>query len=112
MSVLIKGMEMPSCCYDCNFCRHYDEPNQGYYCVALCSDLHRENITEKRSKGCPLVELPPHEDLIGRNALKKSLHEAFDDADAHAFELGAYWHHSIVVGVINNAPTIIKAEEK
>lgn len=57
MSILIKGMEMPKSCWFCNFCRAYDEPNQGFFCVAIEADLHRSNIQKKRSDDCPLIEI-------------------------------------------------------
>lgn len=70
MSVLIRGMEMPKSCWFCNFCRAYDEPNQGFFCVAIEADLHRSNIQKKRSDDCPLVEVPtPHGDLIDREVM-------------------------------------------
>ena len=56
MSVLIKGMEMPSKCGEC-FLR-VEECKQRIY-------------MEKRPPHCPLVEVPPHGDLIDRDALIK-----------------------------------------
>ena len=56
MSVLIKGMEMPSKCGEC-FLR-VGECKQRIY-------------MEKRPPHCPLVEVPPHGDLIDRDALIK-----------------------------------------
>ena len=58
MSILIKEMEMPENCYDCLFCRYYDEPNQGLFCIPLCADLHRTDYIEKRLDACPLVHVP------------------------------------------------------
>lgn len=57
MSVLIKGMKLPENCYDCDFCRAYDEPNQGYFCVPTFADLHRIDFTKERANNCPLVEV-------------------------------------------------------
>lgn len=112
MSILIKGMEMPKSCWFCNFCRAYDEPNQGFFCVAIEADLHRSNIQKKRSDDCPLVEVPtPHGDLIDREALIKALHAWFDDDEVHAFEKDVYWHHGGVMKIINDALTIIESED-
>ena len=70
MSILIKNMEMPSCCYDCTFsawsnlhrtkaCKcgsHYYEP---------CFEDNSREFYEKRADFCPLIEVPaPHGDLI------------------------------------------------
>ena len=90
--IYIKGMEMPKCCYDCNFCRHYDEPNQGYFCIVLLADLHRKPITEERVKNCPLVPVPEHGDLIDRS-------QAVVEEDTY------YQCYNII------APTIIPADE-
>lgn len=59
MSIIVKDMEMPRTCYDCYFCRTYDEPNQGYFCIPLFADLHRTDFTKKRIDACPLIEVPP-----------------------------------------------------
>ena len=73
MSILIREMEMPKSCYDCYFCRTYDEPNQGYFCIPLFADLHRTDFTKKRIDACPLVEVPKHGRLIDADALIKLL---------------------------------------
>lgn len=69
MSVLIKGMEMPTNCYDCPFIRQsfgYD-----FYCAkgnGIEDDI--KNVYSKRMDDCPLVEIPiPHGDLVDRNYL-------------------------------------------
>lgn len=48
---------MPKTCYDCYFCRTYNEPNQGYFCIPLFADLHRTDFTKKRIDACPLIEI-------------------------------------------------------
>ena len=113
MSVIVMGIEMPNTCYECNFCQHYVEPNQGYYCVALFADLHRTEINNERNENCPLVEVPPHGDLIDRDTLK-----VVQQADADFFkgssdygEKCRYDEAINAVANIVNAPTIIPAEE-
>lgn len=55
MSVLIKGMEMPTCCDECFA---FDNYRGGAYC-----DLTKTNeygyfwITKERMHNCPLVEV-------------------------------------------------------
>ena len=78
MSVLIKGMEMPQNCEECDVkavCKNYWK-------------LIRKQHT--RPSWCPRVSVPPHGDLIDRDALPTSRVEWED---------------------IVNAPTIIEAEE-
>ena len=61
MSVLIKGLDMPDCCWNC---------------PCLDGEYGECNISGQKIKGdgeriadCPLIELPDHGDLIDRNAL-------------------------------------------
>ena len=113
MSILIKGIEMPKSCWDCEFCRDgLDEYAEHYdYCVAL--DMNILISQTERHENCPLVKVPtPHSDLIDREALIKALHAWFDDDEVHAFEKDAYWHHGVVMKIINDALTIIESEDE
>jgi len=92
MSVLIKGMEMPKNCDDCRLgidCA-YDESQYGY------------KMMGGRPHNCPLVPVPPHGRLIDAEALKKN---------AYPFPcaIGTEW--AVTLRQINDAPTIIQAEE-
>jgi len=50
MSVLVKGMNMPSGCISCDFCNTFtDEP--------YCRRLMRKTPNVTRLKECPLVEV-------------------------------------------------------
>lgn len=100
MSVLIKGMEMPNTCYECNFCQHYVEPNQGYYCVALFADLHRTGINNERNENCPLVEVPKHGRLIDADCCNDYFYEHMSDDMMIA-----------AMNAINEMPTIIEREK-
>lgn len=57
MSILIKGMEMPTSCSDCKI----------RLSVGCCGNLPQNT----RMPNCPLVSVPPHGDLIDRDALIK-----------------------------------------
>jgi len=59
MSVLINGMEMPK---SCAFCRFY-----GAYCYAKGDENAHSTLP------CPLIPVPPHGDLIDRDALKEEM---------------------------------------
>lgn len=51
MSVMIKGMKMPSGCISCDLCNTFtDEP--------YCRRLMRKTPKATRLKDCPLVEVP------------------------------------------------------
>lgn len=59
MSVLIKGMKMPKNCHECDTYGISDVV--GLRCPEYCLD--------NRPTGCPLVEVPPHGDLIDKEVL-------------------------------------------
>lgn len=89
MSVLIKGMEMPKSCKKCCFC-FYDRKYEPM-CLLL---------NGKRGKSdCPLVEIPPHGDLIDR-----------DEQIERAWRLKLSTRE-LIEEMLKSAPTIIEAEE-
>ena len=96
MSVLIKGMEMPTSCYDCNFSVEAYEGSGVYACVitdnCVCKGAGMRD-------DCPLVPVPPHGRLIDADAF-------FDDLlfPSKQFEQG-------MRELIRDAPTVIPAEE-
>ena len=66
MSILIKGMRMPTSCYDCNcFIRDSDGSD---YCCLLMQDIEDN---DKRDDNCPLVHIPPHGRLIDADEFLK-----------------------------------------
>ena len=54
MSVIVKGMEMPKNCTGCPIC---------------CGLPYQHRDVKGRRPDCPLIELPPHGDLVDRNEL-------------------------------------------
>ena len=67
MSVLIKGMEMPTCCCVCPCF------NDEYcYCQAADKDLGSVLI-DRRHPDCPLIEVPLHGRLIDADELIEDL---------------------------------------
>lgn len=91
MSVLVPFMNMPKTCDDCQVscdCPH-DEHIDGY-------------MMEKPSRFCPLVELPPHGDLIDYNFCLKN-YELLHDDDGNPV-------YAVRMRDINAAPVIIEAE--
>jgi len=100
MSILIKGMEMPTSCFYC--------PMREWYII------HGEKITscrvakmlitneDERPSFCPIVPVPPHGRLIDADALMK--HEVFLTCDGGKMPI-------VYSAYIRYAPTIIEAEE-
>ncbi len=102
MGVYVR-MQMPKNCYDCNFCRHYDEPNQGYCCVAWLIDLHNVDIQKERCQACPLVEVPePHGDLIDKSELTYCSY----DLDNY------FWFRAVPEETVESAKVIIPASKE
>lgn len=107
MSVLIRGMEMPTNCEDCPL-------GDSLHCQVLPSvpalwAEYTNAIREKRlHSDCPLTPVPPHGDLIERDALTRA--QGFRD---YKYENGRmYVEVGEVVSLIKAAPTIIPAEEE
>lgn len=61
MSVLIKGMKMPQSCNEC-VAKYFD------CCYVSPPESNGICPFDGRPKWCPLVEIPPHGDLIDRDA--------------------------------------------
>lgn len=94
MSVLIKNATMPTCCDDCNL-------------ESYCNLWTRCRNEEERHPDCPLVEIPPHGDLVDRDALIKDgwlcLHK-------EVMRMGGYAIHELPLKN-PSIPVIIEAEE-
>lgn len=91
MSVLIRGIEMPKTCDEC------------FLPLRYC------DYAMKRGGKCPLIEIPPHGDLIDKHKL----------IDGIMYELGAsaaigdkeeYAHWERVLTYVRKSTTIIEAE--
>ena len=94
MGVYIKGMEMPDGCVVCPF---FIENRHDRGDDSLCRASRKEVKC-----GCPLVPVPPHGDLIDRDALIKG----------EGRYIISFGKEGIDIAEINRAPTIIEAEEE
>lgn len=102
MSVLIKGMEMPETCDDCQFHRYHS--HHEYVCVAtpLFYPMNLANSKSIRKDWCPLVELPEkHGRLIDADELKTAFPRCDNNMDIKIASVRA---------TVNHMPTIIEAE--
>ena len=93
MSILIKGMEMPTTCRDCRLLTFTDFDSMPF-CNITMNDICLNDWETKRCDNCPLVPAPPHGRLI--------------DADAMCDWLVP--NHPVVI-YAGCMPTIIPAEE-
>ena len=67
MSILIKGMKMPTSCRSCRFAGF-----GGRRCelnVCIFTGESQPTLSQKRMSACPLVTVPPHGRLIDADAL-------------------------------------------
>lgn len=100
MDILIKNMEMPSCCGLCP-CFHAEHP---MYCQAD-KTIKMTAPYGKRMEGCPLVALPEHGDLVDRKALSDAIDKVITDRDRM---IGTY---DTIEQIIDEAETIVEATE-
>ena len=104
------NMEMPTSCDDCRL-------NNGISCYAV-PEYTEDGVvgrTDDRPDWCPLVPVPPHGDLIDRDALMKILSKVIDinasieqRNEATDQERRCLWWFEQQIGI---APTIIPASE-
>ena len=107
MSVYIPGMEMPKSCRDCGI------EQEGFWCGALEGYQNTRCFTNERREDCPLFPVPPHGDLIDRDALMKMCGMATDCYDCPNGEHGWCKRSQDAANIceaIEDAPTIIPAE--
>lgn len=106
MSVLIKGMKMPSVC-DC--CWALDESGDYPMC-RITGETRGYNfrVREKRMDRCPLIELPDHGDLIDLRELNRELARFVRRSNNSDFAPTPTWNNA--VSVVESAPIVILAE--
>lgn len=107
MGVYIPGMEMPTSCEKCPFLDYEEgfcfasgvKGKSGWYEFTWCPS----GIKDGRHKDCPLVPVPPHGDLIDRDALYTELakRKSYGELSAKS-----------ALRAVANAPTIIQASEE
>lgn len=111
MSILIKGMEMPT---SCSVCPMLEGDRLDGLCHAASRWLDDDeywtwysypegDIDDSKPCNCPLLPVPPHGDLIDRDALPWE-NQGFMLTDPDEWGLKA-WD-------IEHAPTIIPASEE
>ena len=62
MSVLIKGMEMPTNCWLCPLSVLLEKPREMLFCRIIKEEVLRNKV----DGNCPLIEVPPHGEWIHR----------------------------------------------
>ena len=103
MGIYIRGMEMPKSCDTCPM-NLRDLVGQLCCRAESCIVLRKKN--QERPDWCPLVPVPPHGRLIDADALNYTMLYKEDWMRGTGIEALAVWKNDI-----ENAPTIIEAEE-
>lgn len=110
MSVIIKGVEMPSKCRFCPCCADNGliGMQREYFCSAVDSALEIDNLDQKLSV-CTLVEIPtPHGRLIDADELIKKLKRHRDMCG----DIETQYALDTAIRILRNIPTIIEAENE
>lgn len=119
--ILIR-MDMPENCLFCP-CSFWDQRTLGLWCHALSTyddNLVAENVTAfeahcgkttkaKRPEWCPLVELPPHGDLVDATQYRDEFMDGVynmcaDDPDNN--------RANVIIDLYDCAPVIVPAERR
>ena len=86
--ILIRGFEMPHNCFECPLFSNCDAC-EGHECgCGLLGGIgYEEDISkDRRRDDCPIIELPPHGDLIDRDATVRDLAHDYAYAAASMVE--------------------------
>lgn len=101
MSVLVRGMEMPTSCGDCRFCGGIADTDCGP--CAWCDVDGKARVADTR-QNCPIVPVPQHGRLIDADALLEWARERDDGGPVN-------WVDSLDLTIWAGHHTIIEAEE-
>jgi len=111
MSILIKGLIMPSCCDGCTF-SDWSNLHQTASCKLhdydQCFADHSREYTDKRADFCPLVEIPePHGRLIDASY---KVDMPFYDDEYEEYSVRTVTVEELLMMADNEVPTVIEVE--
>lgn len=104
--VYIKGMEMPTSCFKCEF-RTKIDPDNLLCLISQKTFEDRFYHIGHRDQSCPLIPVPPHGDLIDRDALIK---KGWLNLHKEVMRMGGYAIHELPLKN-PSIPVIIPGEE-
>lgn len=100
MSILIKGMAMPDCCWNCPLL-------EGEY--GECNISRKKiKVADGRLTDCPLIELPDHGDLIDQKEIMREFSDFVRASNNSDFAEVPTWNDA--VSLVGSAPVVIQAE--
>ena len=111
--ILIRGMEKPGSCRECDFCELQDINFEIlYFCNRNDRFLDDEEVCNIPND-CPIIELPEHGDLIDRVAFRAEMDKHYP------FDHGTQRRHgeadkakSTVINMLANAPVIVPSNKE
>lgn len=112
MSVLIKGMEMPKCCAECEWHEYYGGDYDWVHACKRTVTMPIENAETERANDCPLIEVPtPHGRLIDADVPLEKVSKMMQEPDYQ--HEGENWMVGLIMArdAIDEADTIIEAED-
>lgn len=104
MSVLIKGMKMPTNCWFCSV-KLWDDFGFGYVCPF--SGRIVKSGDANRHEDCPLIELPDHGDLIDRDELDRFAFTVARDKLPNCYNgYSDTYDKAYIIGILEELPNI------
>ena len=113
--VFIKGMEMPTSCFQCEF-RTKIDPDNLMCIISQKTFEDRFYHIEHRDESCPLVPVPDHGRLIDADALWKeeksadALHKLRPKGESVIYDAGFLAGYRAAAQIASKMPTIIPKE--
>ena len=108
MSVLIKGMDMPRRCYDCDY-YGWSNFRQEDVCILTGSSIKYVVGRKGRCEDCPLVEVPtPHGRLVDIDKLDKDKMES--DNPVMYMTVNGIYIEAVSLNYLDSLPTVVEAE--
>ena len=110
MSILIKGMEMPTSCHCCKMCVQVSDGDIDWHweCCLLFEKVAR--YAADRIPGCPLVPDPPHGRLIDADVQDTQI-KALIERHLHGYTKSTWDFVCELRDILKRNCTIIPAEE-
>ena len=114
MSILINGMEMPTCCFSCPMC---DVENAEVNCAISHGsyieyrDVDPQIAMQARPDWCPIVKIPPHGRLGDLDKLEQMFVD-IDNAPYSGFDgEEPFYSAEDAAQIIRLTPTVIPADD-
>ena len=108
MSVLIKGMEMPKCCPECQM---FDWYVLGCKLCSFGIPSRYGYDAETKPDWCTLIEVPEHGRLIDADAFFKDICNSIENMTKLRIGVDADFLWAKLNDALDNAPTVIPADK-